>query len=74
MSLVSRGKAGEFSAGENTASFQGLGVKYRRQRWLFLYLEAGRERQRCLSFFPSIFNANTYGKTALMHIKTVEDF
>lgn len=51
LSLASIGESGEFSTGENTASFQGLGVKYRRHQRLFLYLEMGRERQCCLSFF-----------------------
>lgn len=43
------GKSGEFSTGGYTASFRGLGVKYRKHRWAFLYLETGKQRQCCSS-------------------------
>lgn len=47
-------KIWEFSTRENTASFQGLGVKYRRRQWLLLYLETGGERECLPSSFLSL--------------------
>lgn len=47
-------KIWEFSTRENTASFQGLRVKYRRRQWLLLYLEAGGERECLPSFSLSL--------------------
>lgn len=40
---------GSFPPGEILRVFHGLGVKYRRHRWAFLYLETGKQRQYCPS-------------------------